>query len=231
MMKLWLDTYSKSTTLTPSVALSIVVHSVLIGAAVAATVDAAIQDKPLPDNSIVRFLAPPDRPAGQLPQREMVRFVALAVPASGSGVVPQAMEKIKPQEKISGIDARDALPLPELHGEDSVFSVVEVDSAASRYDWSAAPAYPPKMLEHNVDGSVRAEFIVGQDGYVDTASLRILVSTHPDFTKAVRDALPFMRFRPAKIGGATVNQLVQQEFQFKITVVATDSLKPRKPIP
>ena len=231
MMKRWLDTYAKSTTLTPSVALSIVAHSALIGAAVAATVDAAVQGKPLPDNSIVRFLAPPDRPAGQLPQREMVRFVALAVPAPGSGVVPQAVEKVKLQDKIDGMDERDALPLPELHGEDSVFSVVEVDSAAARYEWSAAPAYPPKMLEHRVDGSVRAEFIVAQDGYADTASLRILVSTHPDFTKAVRDALPFMRFRPAKIGGASVNQLVQQEFQFKITVVATDSLKPRKPIP
>jgi TonB family protein len=231
MLKRWLDTYAKSTTLTPSVALSIVAHSVLIGAAVAATVDAAVQDKPLPDNSIVRFLAPPDRPAGQLPQREMVRFVALAVPAPGSGVVPNAVEKVKLQDKIAGIDERDALPLPELHGEDSVFSILDVDSAATRYEWSAAPAYPPKMLEQSIDGSVRAEFIVGQDGYADTASLHILASTHPDFTKAVRDALPFMRFRPAKIGGASVNQLVQQEFQFKITVAATDSLKPRKPIP
>jgi protein TonB len=231
MLKPWLDTYAKSTTLAPSVVLSIIAHSALIGAAVAATIDSAIQDKPLPDNSIVRFLAPPDRPAGQLPQREMVRFVALAVPAPGSGVVPKAVEKVKLQDKSTGIDEHDVLPLPELHGEDSVFTVIEVDSAASRYEWSAAPAYPPKMLERNVDGSVRAEFVVGQDGYADTASLRILVSTHPDFTKAVREALPFMRFRPAKIGGASVNQLVQQEFRFKITATATDSLKPRKPIP
>jgi TonB family protein len=231
MMKLWLDTHAKSTTLTPSVVLSIIVHTVLIGAAVAATVDAGTEDKQLPANSIVRFLAPPDRPAGQLPQREMVRFVALAVPASGSGVTPQTVETSKAHDKISGIDERDALPLPELHGEDSVFSVVEVDSAATRYEWSAAPAYPPRMLERNTEGSVRAEFVVGQDGYADTISLTILVSTHPDFTKAVRDALPFMRFRPAKIGGASVNQLVQQEFQFRITKAAADSQRPRKPIP
>jgi hypothetical protein len=231
MMKLWLDTYAKSSTLTPSVALSIIAHAVLIGAAVAATVDAGIEDKPLPNNSIVRFLAPPDRPAGQLPQREMVRFVALAVPAPGSGVTPQAVEKIKTEERISGIDQRDARPLPELHGEDSVFSLLEVDSAATRYEWSAAPTYPPTMLAASTEGWVRAEFIVGHDGYADTTSLNILVSTHPDFTKAIRDALPFMRFRPAKIAGKVVSQLVQQEFQFRITTPAADSQKPRKPIP
>ncbi|HEY8176816.1 MAG TPA: energy transducer TonB [Gemmatimonadaceae bacterium] len=231
MMKLWLDTYAKSSTLTPSMALSIIAHAVLIGAAVAATVDAGIEDKPLPNNSIVRFLAPPDRPAGQLPQREMVRFVALAVPAPGSGVTPQDVEKIKTEERISGIDQRDARPLPELHGEDSVFSLLEVDSAATRYEWSAAPTYPPTMLAANTEGWVRAEFIVGHDGYADTTSLNILVSTHPDFTKAIRDALPFMRFRPAKIAGKVVSQLVQQEFQFRITTPAADSQKPRKPIP
>jgi hypothetical protein len=231
MMKRWLDTYAKSNTLTPSVALSIVAHTMLIGAAVAATVDAGIEDKPLPSNSIVRFLAPPDRPAGQLPQREMVRFVALDVPAAGSGVVPQAAEKTTVEPKVSGIDQRDALPLPELHGEDSVFSVIEVDSAATRYEWSAAPAYPPSMLANNTEGSVRAEYVVGHDGYADTSSLKILTSTHPDFTKAVRDALPFMRFRPAKIRGSTVSQLVQQDFQFRITTAAVDSQKPRKPIP
>jgi TonB family protein len=231
MMKLWLDTHAKSGTLTPSVTLSIVAHTLLIGAAVAATANSGVEDQLVPSKSIVRFLAPPDRASGQRPQREMVRFVAIAIPSPGAGVAPHAIDEIKPLAKISGIDSRDAPPLPELHGEDSVYSVVEVDSAATRYEWSAAPAYPPKMLEKSAEGSVRAEFVVGQDGYADTASLRILVSTHPDFTKAVRDALPFMRFRPAKIGGETVTQLVQQEFQFRITPTVADSQKPRKPIP
>lgn len=232
MMKRWVETYAKGTTFAPSVVLSAVTHAVLIGAAVAATATAADKWRPLPENSIVRFLAPPDRASGQLPQREMVRYVAISVPAPGSGVALQAATVVKPlREVASGRDERDALPLPELHGEDSVFSVVEVDSAAARYEWSAAPAYPPRMLEKNTEGLVRVEFIVSQDGYADTTTMRIVESTHDDFTKAVRDALPFMRFRPAKIGRQAVNQLVLQEFRFQLTTAAVDSTKVRKPIP
>lgn len=232
MLKRWVATYAKSPTFTPSVVLSGVTHVALIGAAIAGTAHGAERFRQLPENSIVRFLAPPDRASGQLPQREMSRYVAIAVPAAGSGVSLQAADEVKPPQEIAaGKDERDALPMPELHGEDSVFSVVEVDSAATRYEWSAAPAYPPRMLEKSTEGLVRAEFIVSQDGYADTTTLRILESTHADFTKAVMDALPFMRFKPAKIGKLTVNQLVLQEFRFQVTTAALDSTPIRKPIP
>src|SRR5439155_18199013 len=233
MMKLWLDSYAKTSPLQPSVALSVVAHVVLLGAAVVATADAGMRTRDVPETVIVSFLTPPDRSSGQLPQPEMIRYVALAIPAPGSGISQQAVDKteIKVRAKIAGSDERDAPALPELHGEDSVYSVVPVDSAATRYEWSAAPAYPPKMLQLQTEGSVRGELVVGQDGYADTTSVRIPVGRHPDFTKAIRDALPFMRFRPAKIGGNIVSQLVEQEFQFRITTTASDSTKPRKPIP
>jgi len=233
MMTLWLDMHAKGSTLTPSVALSVAAHALVIGAAVVATADAGLKERELPESVLVQFLAPPDRSAGQLPQPEMIRYVALAIPPRAAGVPQQipAMIEMKKPERVSGSDERDARPLPDLHGEDSVFTVVEVDSAATRYEWSAAPAYPPNLLQLNTEGSVHAEFVVLQDGYADTTSIRILDSSHPDFTKAVRDALPFMRFRPAKIGGHAVSQLVQQDFQFRIVTPVVDSTKPRKPIP
>ena len=230
MMKLWLGTYAKSTTFPPSVALSVVAHALLIGAAVAGTATTNIESRELSESSIARFLTPPDREAGQLPQPEMIRYVALSVPI-GAGVVLKPADEVKPIEQLAGLDRIDAPRLPELHGEDSVFSVVDVDSAATRYEWSAAPAYPPGLLEKNVQGYVRVTFVVAQDGYADTTSLQILETTDPEFTKAVRDALPFMRFKPARIGKEVVNQLVMQEFRFQITIAATDSLKTKKPIP
>jgi hypothetical protein len=60
----------------------------------------------------------------------------------------------------------------------------------------------------------------------------VLQSTNTEFTSAVRDVLPYMRFEPARIGPAKVRQLVQQQFTFKITEpVAATSAKPapRKP--
>jgi len=226
MMKAWRDSYAKSTSLAPSMAVSAVVHLLVIGAAVAGTADAGARERPLPPNSIVRFLAPPDRTAGQQAQREMVRYVSIDIPLAGGGTVTQVPDKIEPDKPESGADQRDAPPLPELQGADSVFSELDVDSAATRYEWSAAPVYPPDMLQQSLPGIVRAEFVVAQSGYADTTTLRILESTNSDFTKAVRDALPYMRFRPAKFGGKPVNQLVLQEFRFQIRTVDTLQKKP-----
>jgi len=227
MMKLWVDSYAKSTPLTSSVVLSVVAHVLVIGGAIAATADVETDSRALPEVSIVRFLVPPDREAGQRPQPEMIRYVAIAIPAPTVGLKLQSVDAVQPvqQQILVGKDERDSPSFPALNGEDSVFSVVQVDSVAERYEWSAAPAYPPRMLEQKTEGVVRAEFVVSAEGYADTASVRILETTHEDFTKAVRDALPFMRFRPAKIGTLAVNQLVLQEFRFQITTASLDTTK------
>ena len=52
----------------------------LIAAAVFATANARVEDVDLSEHSIARFLAPPDRETGRLPQQEMIKFVALSVP-------------------------------------------------------------------------------------------------------------------------------------------------------
>ncbi|MCU0617772.1 MAG: hypothetical protein MUD17_11925 [Gemmatimonadaceae bacterium] len=53
-------------------------------------------------------------------------------------------------------------------------------------------------------------------------------STHPLFTKAVEDALPRMKFRPAYVGKKRVQQLVVQSFAFRIargdTLVRRDTV-------
>src|SRR6266850_2241746 len=156
MLKPWIDTFEKNASLTPGAAFSVVVHLVLIVAVAAATSEK--EERLVVENSIVRFLAPPNRQAGQEPQREMIKFVAISVPASGAGTAMQPVEKIKPLEEVmSGKDERDALPMPDLPGADSVFLVIDVDSAASRYAWSAAPSYPARMLQQKTSGFVKAE--------------------------------------------------------------------------
>jgi len=227
MMRFWREHYQQGPRLAPSVVLSAVTHAILIIAAVDATANPRTSERELPENSIARFLAPPDREIAQVPQSEMIRYVTIAIPEVPTTKPLADFDHSRQVEQLTHFDERDAAPAPALQGMDSVYSVVQVDSVATRYEWSAAPAYPPRMLEQSTEGVVRAEFVVSQSGYVDTTSLRVLESTHPDFTKAVRDALPFMRFRPAKIGDTIVSQLVSQEFFFKIA--ATDSVmtKPR----
>ena len=80
-----------------------------------------------------------------------------------------------------------------------------------------APAYPPAMRASAVEGEVKAEFVVDKNGHADPASLRIISTTNELFSESVRSALPRMRFKPARLRGEPVAQLVQQLFVFRLS--------------
>ena len=229
MMKRWDP--SPGTPTTTSAVLSVAVHAVLVGAAIIATAEPHIERREIPEVSIARFLAPPNRVGGQNVQREMLKFVALAEPTTMEpSPKPRLADERKPEPvRVSGLMQQTVEARPEIIGSDSVFTLLEVDSAASRYTWSAAPAYPTAMLELKREGFVKAQWVVDEDGYADTTSLRFVDYTSPEFAKAVRDALPFMRFSPAKMGSKAVRQLVEQEFAFRISSVVIPPGVAKKP--
>ncbi|MDQ6689988.1 MAG: TonB family protein [Gemmatimonadota bacterium] len=79
-----------------------------------------------------------------------------------------------------------------------------------------APEYPSSLRASGVEGQVLAQFVVNESGRYEGGSLKILNSSNPAFTAAVKDALPRMRFSAAQIGGKKVPQLVQMPFQFHL---------------
>lgn len=76
--------------------------------------------------------------------------------------------------------------------------------------------YPESQRSSGSEGEVQAQFVVNENGRVETGTFKVLNSPNPAFTAAVRKALSGMRFRPAQIGGTKVSQLVQQSFVFKL---------------
>ena len=80
-----------------------------------------------------------------------------------------------------------------------MFTILEVDSAVVRSQSSAAPAYPLDLLTKKIEGSVNARYVVDTTGFADTTSFEVL-ERRTRIHRAVRDALPYMRFSPAKIG-------------------------------
>ena len=85
-----------------------------------------------------------------------------------------------------------------------------------RYPSSAAPVYPRELAAIGTQGMVDAIYVVDTSGQVDTTTVQVVESDDPRFTASVVAALGQMRFRPAKRGGKTVRQLVEQKFRFKI---------------
>jgi TonB family protein len=104
---------------------------------------------------------------------------------------------------------------PPIDGS-PVFLASELDVEVQRDPSSAGPRYPETLRLSNTQGSVVAEWIVDTSGVADTSSLRIVSSTHPLFTDAVRTCLAGMRFQPAELSGQRVRQLVRQEFRFQL---------------
>jgi TonB family protein len=239
MMRLWVQSYAtKTSAASTSALLSTVTHAVLIGLAVVGTQKAA----GVPEDSIanrVYYLPPPDRVLSQRPQQERIQWMAIGVPTNPVGQfadVPTGrseLGKSAAADPLEGLKlGPDSINLPAIAsiiGQDSAFSVLEVDSAVSRHPWSAAPSYPPEMLKKKLEGSVFVRYVVDTSGFADASSFEVLRSSHADFTNAVLSALPDMRFNPARIGRRRVRQLVEQEFSFKITPdntrVAADSAK------
>jgi len=220
-----------------SASFSTVFHVVVIAAWVVATLPPdGVLTKAFANRVIPVYRPPPDRVPTQGGSRESVRYVKFAPVGEGFGDGPHTSGNAKPTPVSkdtttnAGKDSVTAPAAPPTKGEDSVYSVLDVDVAVVRSASSAAPAYPLKLLEKHVTGYVNAQYIVDTTGFADTASFVVLQATNPEFTSAVRDVLPYMRFEPARIGISKVRQLVQQQFTFKITEAA-DAPKPgpRKP--
>ena len=107
------------------------------------------------------------------------------------------------------------------------FALLDVDSAAVRDPRSAAPSYPADMEAKGIEGLVRARFVIDSTGSIDPSTVKVLETTNESFARAVRAAIPEMRFRPAMMGTKAVRQLAEQEFAFH--VVRRDAGTARRP--
>jgi hypothetical protein len=223
MMRSWFVKNAKTVVLTSAV-LSVVTHAALITGWVFGT----LPEPGLPQSSIankVFYIPPPDRVPGRIGQRERVHYIKADLNGLGSGEGSRQMGNDRPTSTDETIGheikaAKDSVTVdsvPPIESKDSVYSVLEVDTAVVRSAASAAPTYPPTLLAAHVQGFVNARYVVDTTGLADTATFNVLEATNPEFITAVKDVLPFMHFQPAKIGPMKVRQLVQQQFSFKIT--------------
>lgn len=222
MMRLWADSYAKAAPAIPSALLSVIVHAAVIGGWVVGTLPSpGVETESFANR--VYYIPPPDRTPSQQGSRETIHYIKVSVPGPGIGDGPHTVGDARPTmelDKTIGDQAKDSVTAPATPpsaGQDSVYSVLEVDVAVARSANSAAPAYPLSMLKARISGSVKAQYVVDTTGFADTSSLKIISATHQDFVAAVREALPYMRFEPARIGAMKVRQLVEQQFSFKIT--------------
>jgi TonB family protein len=92
----------------------------------------------------------------------------------------------------------------------------QVEAQAHQIPGTGSLRYPDAMRKANREGEVLAAFIVDAQGMVEPSTFKVMKSSGPAFTEAVRVALPAMRFTPARVHGTAVKQLVEQPFTFSL---------------
>jgi hypothetical protein len=227
------EQFFKPVSLSRSAALSVVVHATLIGAFAERTQrdSDAVQEQ---EERRVIFFVPRDRTPLQNPAAERLQWVSFGVPAesaeefvdapSGQSLGGRPAQSTRGEDP--GLEEEFSVATAGYEG-DTVFSVLEVEEQARRYEWSAAPVYPPELLRQRVEGKVAARYVVDTTGWADMRTFVTMESTHPEFAASVRAALPIMRFAPARLGTRKVRQLVEQEFSFKLTTTASAADPPQ----
>lgn len=172
----------------------------------------------------VLFLLPPDRV--DAPERQAEIFLpgkpgsgldeAGLLAAEGEGRRLVATEsRARHRGDHSGAPADQPFGPPAFLPE-RVYSALQVDEMVERYEFSAAPVYPPELSAQGKEGLVDATYVVDTTGHVDTTTITVVQSDDPRFTESVRTALGDALFRPAKRAGRNVRQLVAQRFRFKL---------------
>ncbi len=220
---------------------SIVLHAAMIGIAVFATANAAVEQEEKRQEKI-EFVetpeeAPPEpEPVNEPPPPPPPDVVAQAPPPKGFQVltppidIPDVIPDIDLSKKVTneldftgrgtqgGTDKGvvGAPPPPVAPVGDQPYFEFQVEKQVSLRPGTAGPRYPEMLRSAAVTGSVSAQFVVGTDGRVEMDTFKVLESDHDQFTQALRQALPRMRYFPAEIGGRPVKQLVQQSFSFTL---------------
>lgn len=158
-----------------------------------------------------KVLPPPINIPTNLPSIDLSKAITNENDFSGKGVAGGSAGGVKGGTGKEG-DTGKSAGVKEDHGPYMEF---QVEKPVEKIG-GGEPEYPSSLREAGVEGEVLAQFVVNESGRYQPGTLKIMNSSNPAFTAAVKDALPRMRFSAAQIGGKKVQQLVQMPFQFHI---------------
>jgi protein TonB len=211
-------------------AASLILHLVLGYGAITATKGAAeTLTKVLQDTTAIFLKAPePPPPPPEQPPPDMV--VSANPPPLGFQTVmppteiPKDIPPVNLNEKFNAADfsgkgVEGGIATGVAGGTGPVtgetFLQTEVDDPVQQVN-IPKPRYPPVLQQAGVSGFVEATYVVDTLGHAEPASWKVLRSSNQQFEAPARESIMKGVFKPARIKGAAVRQLVQQRISFNI---------------
>lgn len=212
-------------------AVSFVVHAILLVALVKASTGAATQLREILQDTTLVFLKPPEPPPPpehQPPPPDAI-VTANPPPMGFQTVVPpeHIPTDIPPVDLTQRFDARDfsgrgvegGIAVGVVGGTGPVtaetYLEAEVDDPVSTVN-IPRPRYPPVMQQMGISGRVEVQYVVDTTGRAEPASWKVIRSSNKAFEEPAREAIMKGVFKPARIRGQAVRQLVQQAISFNV---------------
>ncbi len=93
-------------------------------------------------------------------------------------------------------------------------ATVDVEEPVRPGTRSPKHVYPREFRGTRIGGAVHLSFLVDSTGRVVPSSVRLIGWVHPVLANAARDVVLSSRYRPARIRGRPVTQLVQQQLTY-----------------
>ncbi|HEY8176371.1 MAG TPA: TonB family protein [Gemmatimonadaceae bacterium] len=227
-----IETKPKKQRTVKQLALSVFIHTVLIGAAVYGTLQAkeAIEKPKAEKVEFVQMKKDEPPPPEKAPPPEVIAappppkgFQVLTAPIKIPEVLPDIdlSKKVTDENDFTGKGVVGGIGKGVVGGTgpvgDQTYFEFQVEKQVAPAPGNPGPRYPDMLRSANVEGEVLVQFVVDTTGRVEMSQFKVLKSSHDLFTNAVKQALTGMRFYPAEIGGRKVKQLVQQPFNFTLT--------------
>ena len=208
--------------------LSLVLHGLLIFAAVKATQGVAETVKNRPVDTTMVFLKPPPPAPPPPPPPEMVitnpppkGFQTVVAPTDIPKDIPPIDLNEKPfdPKDFTGKGVEGGIATGIVGGTGpvtgEVFLEAQLDDPVQPIS-IPTPRYPPVLQSAGIAGAVDLQYVVDTTGHAEPNSFKVLKTTHPAFVEPAQEAIRKGVFKPAKFKGQPVRQLVQQRISFKV---------------
>jgi protein TonB len=201
--------------------LSLVIHTVVIGAAVYATLNAGQSDNSVKVDTTLVFVDQPkqDKPPEQQP-------VQLDVPLKGfqtvvaPDVIPTNIPPVNLQEHFdpkdySGTGVEGGLGTGMVPSGNEVFAEAIVEEKPAVLSGPTLQ-FPELLRQAGISGRVLVQAIVDTLGRAEPNSVKVLQSPNPGFDQSARNYVLKALFRPARVHGRAVRVLIQIPIDFRI---------------
>ncbi len=211
----------------PSAVTSMSLHSVIIWAAVVATIGTQEVVEDLGEDTTMVFLqeeeeqveedVPPELEIEAPPEGFLTLSAPINIPTE---IPPIDLTQTFDPRNFSGIGVEGGVFEGVVGGTGPIdltqtFLEAVVDERPERLS-GPVPRYPEMLRQAGVEGIVLLEFVIDTSGRVPEESVKILQSTNRAFEAPARNVIVRSLYRAGRVRGVPVRVLVQQQIGFTI---------------